>query len=231
LFTLLQPKYPKVKPTIQINVYIEDDQTSNQHQQPPTSYINQNSDDIVEDLNNSDHHAKQENDFINSDLLDSKNTKKLQVNLIESEGYFLIDKHTPDSSTFILTITISFARNLVRLFSNNQHEPSSNFHFYYTFLNNQVTTKPFSDIVSCQINGERSSIRFHATFENLKKFFLQENRLEIIFCSSEHRIARGCFDWSKLVSCLNNNLITQPVLIDHLLKVIFLFFFSFVINI
>jgi hypothetical protein len=217
-FTLLQPKYPKVKPTIQINVYIEDDQNS---QHPPTSYVNQNTDDVAEqDLNNSDHHVKQENNFLNSDILDINN-KKLQVNLIESEGYFLIDKKTSNSSTYILTITISFARNLLRLFSNNQHEASSNFHFYYTFLNNQVTTKPFSDIVSCQINGERSSIRFHATCENLKKFFLQENVLEIVFCSSEHRIARGCFDWNKLVSCLNNNLITQPILIDYLLKVNF----------
>ena len=53
------------------------------------------------------------------------------------------------------------------------------FFFVYKFLNNQVTTKPFDDIVSCQINGERSSIRLHTSLENLKLFFKQEHDLEV----------------------------------------------------
>jgi hypothetical protein len=40
---------------------------------------------------------------------------KIKVNLVEKEGYFLIGKSSLDCSTFILTITIAFARNLIRV--------------------------------------------------------------------------------------------------------------------
>ena len=60
-------------------------------------------------------------------------------------------------------------------------QSKTNFFFTYTFLNNQVATKQFDDIVSCQINGERSSIRLHSTLENLETFFRQQNDLEVSF--------------------------------------------------
>lgn len=42
-------------------------------------------------------------------------SKKLQVSLNEQEGYFLIGKYSPNSQTYVLTITIAFARNLLRV--------------------------------------------------------------------------------------------------------------------
>ena len=42
-------------------------------------------------------------------------TKRLKVSLIENEGYFLIGKQTNDSQTYLLTLTIGFARNLIRV--------------------------------------------------------------------------------------------------------------------
>ena len=56
---------------------------------------------------------------------------------------------------------------------------SRSFFFTFTFLENQVTTKPFGDIVSCSMSGENSVIRLHASFENLKRFFLQQNELTV----------------------------------------------------
>lgn len=79
---------------------------------------------------------------------------------------------------------------MLKLITNTEHNSSRRFFFVYNFLKNQVTTKPFEDIVSCQINGERSSIRLHSTVQNLKEFFKQENDLEVylfikfkFFCS------------------------------------------------
>jgi hypothetical protein len=65
------------------------------------------------------------------------------------------------------------------LITEQSNSSTAHFFFVYKFLNNQVTTKPFDDIVSCQINGERSSIRLHSTLDNLKKFIKQENDLEV----------------------------------------------------
>jgi len=46
----------------------------------------------------------------------------LKVNLMESEGYFQIDKPTPDCKVYVLTITIAFARNLIRVCINSTHK-------------------------------------------------------------------------------------------------------------
>lgn len=84
-----------------------------------------------------------------------------------------------------------------------------------------MVTKPFSDIISCQINGERSSIRLHSTLDNLKKFFYQQNNLELVFCSNEQEIARGYFDWNVLLSNWNKNSLSSdetPILVDYLVK-------------
>ena len=43
------------------------------------------------------------------------NSSGLRVNLVEHEGYFQIDKPTPECQVYVLTITIAFARNLIRV--------------------------------------------------------------------------------------------------------------------
>ena len=109
-----------------------------------------------------------------------------------------------------------------------------------------MTTKPFSDIVSCKINCEKSAIRLHATIENLRKFFKQQNNLEvsftgnlsfkqidvdfikffclkILFCSENKIIGKTNLNWSKLLEQLNNSLLSptdSPIVVDQLLKVI-----------
>lgn len=84
-----------------------------------------------------------------------------------------------------------------------------------------MTTKPFEDIVSCQINGERSSIRLHSTLENLKEFIRRENDLEISLCSDERLIANCYMSWKSLLEQWKKNGIfneENPIIVDHLLK-------------
>lgn len=204
-YNLLQPKYPKSKPSVQINLYVEDDQPvqlGDSIDMPPPQ-INKIVTSANVTLNNS---------------LDKRNN--LKINLIPEEGYFQIDRPGPDCNTYVLTITIAFARNLIRLVSDHQSS-ATRFYFIYKFLNNQVSTKPFEDIVSCQINGERSSIRLHTNLGNLKKFIQQENDLEISFCSNDRIIAKTTLTWKNLLeqwtssSLLNTQ---SPLIIDYLLK-------------
>jgi centrosomal protein CEP120 len=125
------------------------------------------------------------NDLNLNQILSSNANKQLKVSLVESEGFYLIGNANSGlpTQTYLLTITIAFARNLIRLFTDDAAYATTgrNFYFVYTLLNNQVSTKPFSDIIACQINGERSTIRLHASLNNLKTFFQQQYSLEVIF--------------------------------------------------
>ena len=96
--------------------------------------------------------------------------------------------------------------------------PATHFYFVYKFLNNQVSTKPFEDIVSCQINGERSSIRLHTTPHNLNRFIRNENNLEITFCSNDRLISRCSLNWNNLFDKWNETSSKDGVIVDYLLK-------------
>ena len=74
------------------------------------------------------------------------------------------------------------------------------YYFAYELLGNRVQTRPFDDLVSCQINGERSSVRLHAEAAALRRFFGQQESLVVLFCSSERIIARALLDWSNAVT-------------------------------
>jgi len=209
-YNLLQPKYPKSKPSIQINLYVEDDQpvqlaeSANPLTQKPPLQIK-----------NSSSNASLNSSF-NSVIHEQK--KKLSVNLIETEGYFQIGKANSSCHTYNLTITIVFARNLIRLIAEHQTTSTTRFFFVYKFLNNQVTTKPFDDIVSCQINGERSSIRLHTSLENLKLFFKQEHDLEISFCSNDRILAKSHLNWKTLLEQWTDPNLVDSLTVDYLLK-------------
>lgn len=79
---------------IQINLYVEDDHSVN-----PSRSTNS----LAPQIRSS------------SVGSESAQNKKLPISLIEEQGYFLIGKSTPICQTYELTITIAFARNLLRV--------------------------------------------------------------------------------------------------------------------
>lgn len=207
-YNLLQPKYPKAKPSIQINLYVEDDQ--------PT----QLGDSISLEMRPPQFSTNKPLNSANGSLNTSIDKNVLKINLIESEGYFQIESPSPECQVYTLTITIAFARNLIRLITDNKSS-ATHFYFVYKFLNNQVSTTPFGDIVSCQINGERSSIRLNSTLDNLIKFIRQEHDLEISFCSNDRMISRTTLPWKKLMEKWNNSSLLSSqnsIVVDYLLK-------------
>ncbi len=104
---MLQPKYPKSKPSIQINLYVEDDQPVQLDQQ-----LNSSKQSEIVQLKTSTSNISL-NNSLNSVV--NENNKRLQISLIESEGYFQLGAQGPNCHTYILTITIAFARNLIRV--------------------------------------------------------------------------------------------------------------------
>ncbi|CAF0771183.1 unnamed protein product [Brachionus calyciflorus] len=206
-FPLLQSKYSKLKPQIKVNIYIEED-PSNQDDKAQIEI----SEKKIDSRPTSSHSTRSQND---------PEIKPLQISLNENEGYFNVGKPNHNAHTFVLTITVAFARNLVRLLTSSDQYSTSNFFFMYKFLENQVATKPFGDIISCQINGERSSIRLHSTIEYLKIFFKQLPNLEIFFCSQDRAIGKCYFNWKLILENWTGNSLNSenPIIIDELLKV------------
>ncbi|RNA18235.1 hypothetical protein BpHYR1_023451, partial [Brachionus plicatilis] len=204
-FPLLQSIYAKSKPQIKVNIYTEEDQ-SNQEEKPELEASQRS----TGSRPGSSHSAQQ------------AVPQNFQVVLDENEGYFSIGKSGPDCKIYVLTITIAFARNLVRLLTNSDQHSTSNFFFMYKFLGNQVATKPFGDIISCQINGERSSIRFCSTLENFQLLFKQLANLEIFFCSQDRAVGKCVFNWRLILENWDGNSLAScdnPIVLDELLKI------------
>lgn len=90
----MQPKYPKLKPMLHINLYIEGEQSSNQ---------NGSTSSIPNQLRPS------------SACSDSSQNVKPSITLVEDQGYYLIGKLNDNCHTYELTFGIAFARNLLRV--------------------------------------------------------------------------------------------------------------------
>lgn len=119
-----------------------------------------------------------------SELANSLSKLKIQYN--QDKGYFQINQQAaknsaPNQHTFKLTVTIAFARNLVKLVAREENSTSSSqFFFAYKLFGNQITTKPFGDIVSAQINSESTSVRLRSSLADLTRFLAQQPPLEVI---------------------------------------------------
>lgn len=126
-----------------------------------------------------------EDDDDESELANSLSKLKIQYN--QDNGYFQINQQAaaknpaPNQHTFKLTVTIAFARNLVKLVAREENSTSSSqFFFAYKLFGNQITTKPFGDIVSAQINSESTSVRLRSSLADLTRFLAQQPPLEVI---------------------------------------------------
>ena len=125
---LLQSKYAKSKPSLEVNIYVEDEQnksvtaTANvDHQQQAASNISQQR--IFYSTSSNESHAA---DAMPPSTSDESNTPAtvvappptptpVPVKLVKSKGYFQIGTDGPACHTYILTITIEFARNLIKV--------------------------------------------------------------------------------------------------------------------
>ncbi len=113
-----------------------------------------------------------------------------------------------------------------KLIADQYKQSATSFYFAYKFLNNHVSTKPFDDIVSCFINGERSTIRLNTNLANLKRFIQTEAELEISFCSNDRVLAKTSMNWKSLLEQWNNSSLTNSqnsIVGDYLLKVRIIF--------
>ena len=99
----MQPKYPKLKPALQINIYIEEDQ----HIEEISSSAAAATTDVISNT------KLGANPVRNETTIESNQPVRAILN--EDEGYFQLGKPTAQSKTFIFTIIIAFARNLIKV--------------------------------------------------------------------------------------------------------------------
>lgn len=167
---LLQTKYQKEKPSLQCMIYIEGDQKSASSaasgaikSSRPSSALSGSFD---------------EEETRNNELLGTKHQVKAVFD--DKHGYFRIGKNNSSQQNYILTITLVFVRNLIKIIPQTAtSSASSKFFFAFKFFNNQFTSKPFCDIVSGEMNVEKCSIRLFTSLSDLKTYLSDDGPLEV----------------------------------------------------
>ncbi|KAI8909426.1 Cep120 protein-domain-containing protein [Powellomyces hirtus] len=93
---------------------------------------------------------------------------------LHKDGYYQIGDGT---SMWVLGVTIAFAENLELLdaagkyrSSDAQDASTAGFYFSFTFLGNEITTEPFSELANPIFAAERVSIRLRCTTSHLRMF-------------------------------------------------------------
>lgn len=166
---LLQTKYQKEKPSLQCMIYIEGDQKNASSvtngvakSSRPSSAL---SGSFVEDTRN-------------NELSGTKHQVKAVFD--DKLGYFRIGKNNSSQQNYVLTITLVFVRNLIKIIPQTpSSSTTSKFFFAFKFFNNQFTSKPFCDIVSGEMNVEKCSIRLFTSLSDLKTYLSDDGPLEV----------------------------------------------------
>jgi hypothetical protein len=99
-----------MKPSIQIKLYVEEDQSAgDQQDRPAAQSLEQRPGSSLS------HRLSAASSLNNSTEGLNEAGRKLKCTLNEEEGYFMIGKTSPNSQIYVLTITIAFAKNLLRV--------------------------------------------------------------------------------------------------------------------
>lgn len=204
-YQLLQSKYGKMKPEIRINLYIEGEQSNKES--APTQEIKKDAK-IV----------KVDSPYKGGNQIDPR---KLKPILVESEGYFLIGPESHKSETFVLSVTIGFAKNLLKLIPSDFNlTQKGSFFFSYSLMGNQIISDTFKDILASDIAAERASVRLHTTFDILKVFMSNQKPIEIFFCAEEDiLLGKANLNIKELLVINEKTLNLKPLVVDEILTI------------
>ncbi|KAL6458779.1 hypothetical protein MHYP_G00322510 [Metynnis hypsauchen] len=178
-YPLLSSKYTKLKPALLLSMVLENDT-----KQPPDQFK-----------------AKKAPPRPGSPVLANVESVKLEAVLNEDEGYHQIGPADLCKDMFILSVTVAFATNLEQLISSSAKLASegSEFFFFYSLLDNDVTSEPFQNLISPNFEPERASIRIRSNDKLLRAFLSQQQNLQIHLCCGNQSLGRTDIPLAALV--------------------------------
>ncbi|XP_063588457.1 uncharacterized protein LOC134765667 [Penaeus indicus] len=120
----------------------------------------------------------------------AERSSKLQPELIEHEGFFQIGhRNSPGEESYVLSITIVFAKNLEQLMPNKLQATSIPACFSYSLLGYPIKTDPIKDLKQPNFLAERAAGKIRATPANLSAYFTQNPQLQIHLLIGDLRLA------------------------------------------
>ncbi|KAL7885082.1 hypothetical protein AOLI_G00078520 [Acnodon oligacanthus] len=178
-YPLLSSKYTKQKPALLLSMVLENDT-----KQPPDQFK-----------------AKKAPPRPGSPVLASLESVKLEAVLNEDEGYHQIGPADLCKDMFILSVTVAFATNLEQLISSSAKLASegSEFFFFYSLLDNDVTSEPFQNLICPNFEPERASVRIRSNDKPLRAFLSQQHNLQIHLCCGNQSLGRTDIPLAALV--------------------------------
>ncbi|CAB4003314.1 centrosomal of 120 kDa isoform X2, partial [Paramuricea clavata] len=145
-FPLLNSKYQRLKPEIQVMLNLEDDSLKKQEQRSPPQHSTPSRKDDIDPLG-------------------------LQPVLNEEKGFYQLGPNTESSEIFVLSVTISYAVNLAKLIPSSFVVPDGQgFYFQYSLFGNNVSSDVFSDLLQPNFSPERASVRIRSQLKLLRVF-------------------------------------------------------------
>ncbi|XP_034547360.1 centrosomal protein of 120 kDa [Notolabrus celidotus] len=116
--------------------------------------------------------------------------EQLEATLIPDQGHHQVGPADLCTDMFVLSVTVAFATKLEQLIPSTMKLSSegSEFFFYYSLLGNDITSEPFSNLLSPDFEPERASVRIRSSKQILQTFLSQQPGLEIHLCCGNHSL-------------------------------------------
>ncbi|XP_028399119.1 centrosomal protein of 120 kDa-like isoform X2 [Dendronephthya gigantea] len=145
-FPLLNSKYQRLKPELQVRLNLEDDSGKKPDQNSLPQHSTPTRKDGIDPL-------------------------ALKPILNDEKGFYQLGPMTESAEIFVFSVTISYAVNLAKLIPSSFVVPDGQgFYFQYSLFGNKVSSEIFSDLLQPNFSPERASVRINSQLKLLRAF-------------------------------------------------------------
>lgn len=128
--------------------------------------------------------------------------ERLEARLVPDQGYHQVGPADRCGDMFVLSVTVAFATKLEQLIPSTKRlsADDSGFFFYYSLLENDITSEPFANLLSPDFEPERASVRIRSSEPALRAFLSQQPDLQIHLCCGNRSLGSTEVSLSGLVA-------------------------------
>ncbi|NXA27006.1 CE120 protein, partial [Ibidorhyncha struthersii] len=196
-YILLNNKYSKTKPEIQVRVVLETDLKA-----------------VVNPFKAKEEHPREGKA---SALLSGLNPKSIVPVLNTEEGYLQIGPAEYCRDYFVLSVTVVFATQLEQLVPSTLKLPERQpeFFFCYSLLGQDVINEPFTDLINPNFEPEKASVRIRSTADILQVYLCSQSKLQVHLCCGDQSLGSTEIPLSGLLKEGNVEIDQHPVAIER----------------
>ncbi|XP_046857009.1 centrosomal protein of 120 kDa-like isoform X1 [Xenia sp. Carnegie-2017] len=165
-FPLLNSKYQRLKPELQIVLSLEDESLKKEHDLPQQHSTPEGRGAMI--------------------------PFSFEPVLNEEKGFYQLGPDDSKSEVFVLSLAISYAVNLAKLIPSSFVVPNGQgFYFQYTLFGNKVSSEIFWDIVQPEFAPERASVRINSHMKLLRTLLHSFSGVKITLYCGGRRLGQA----------------------------------------